>query len=223
MACCKTTTTTTTVTTVERCPCLPPFEGFKWGGWPQRINGGQDHEPTPYCSGVGCKRETHEHPGTIVKSLEHGHDLGKTGLKWLFPVGSEWYYGSIYENMETRIRVTEGPKHSGSGRTLLRDGNLPERPATWFIYGEVVSSPHQTPGYRSGWPPHTLIPASVVERERGIVRCCDCDTSSLERKLAQAQREIEGLRRGLAEADDQIVRERSDRRKAQARLLRVMS
>ena len=195
----------------------PEPSTFEWGKTPKRINGNRDHEPTPYCTGIGCKRDFHDHPGLLVTSLEQGHALGQRGLDKLFPVGSEFYYGPIYENMETRMRVTH-VGHSGSGARILRDENLPGRPATWFVYGEVVSSPYHEAGHKSGWPPDTLIPADVVERERGIAPSCP-------RVIPPGQVRLEDKVRELTEDNERLrgllQHERRDNLTTQAKLRKI--
>jgi hypothetical protein len=182
----------------RRCSCINAARNF-------------GHEPKPYCTGVGCSKDTHKHPATFM-----GGNLAAIHQRWGvplepeqrtavhvlharpeqdFPIGSEWHYGPIYENMETRVRVLKAPKQS-AGSKPLRDYSLGFRrptpikvnprgftyidgPRSWFVECEVISSPFHPPGHTISLPPCALIPAAAVDAERGIASNCSCCSTCL--------------------------------------------
>lgn len=177
------------------------------------------HEPTPYCTGVGCRKDFHEHPATFMGGstsaiqerwgcLPSGHpdflgNVERSTPERDFPIGSEWHYGPVYENMETRVRVVGRPYQQGGSRPLrdqswkvpaapgakprargarlTHDGRhiLHDGPRSWFVPCVVVSSPFHDPGEQINLPPCALIPAEYVDAERGIRSNCGCCGASL--------------------------------------------
>lgn len=170
------------------------------------------HDPTYYCHGIECLKQFHPHPAK-GPTLAEGQTLGKSGLDRMFPAGSLWHYGPVYENMETIVRVLpSGAEHSGRGASLLRDHNLPGAPATWFITCEVVSSPHAVypKGHVTGLPPCAMIPREYVVAERTPRGCCCCPCQP-------AQSEVELLRLEVERWKAQTVREADQKKQARER------
>jgi hypothetical protein len=133
----------------------------------------------------------HLTPAQLDKVEIPRNGCGKAKPEQDFPIGSEWHYGPVYENMETRVRVIKAPhrannlrdnglnvyapvKGSRSRRMLLDQG-----PRSWFVECEVISSPFHATGEVMSLPPSALIPADYVDAERGLRSNCGCCGASL--------------------------------------------